>query len=346
MEKYFSYLEREINLYRNFLREKIIDTVFIGGGTPSSVDEKYMARILKTLSDFEFSKDPEITIESNPNSLTREKAGAYFSSGINRISIGAQSFNYEILKKIGRIHKSEDIFMAVENARSAGFTNINLDLMLALPDQKFSDIKKSLEEIKNLDIPHLSYYSLILEEGTRLYEAHKKSPLDFPDEDEDRKMYHYVVRELEKIGLHQYEISNFSKKGYECRHNLTYWKLRDYLSFGLSASSNIKNLRYRNFSDFKNYYEALDKGEKPIEFSETLTKTDRTNEFIMMGLRLRSGIDLGEFKERFEEDFIKLYDREIEKNIRLGLIEKEENKIYLTERGRDLSNQVELDFFR
>lgn len=346
VEKYFSYLEREIKLYESFLREKIIDTVFIGGGTPSSVDEKCIEKILKILSDFEFSKNPEITIESNPNSLTREKAETYFSSGINRISIGAQSFNDRILKKIGRIHKSEDIFRAVENARSAGFKNINLDLMLALPCQKFFDIEKSLEEIKKLDLPHISYYSLILEENTKLFLEHEKSPLSFPTEDEDRKMYHYVVDELEKIGLKQYEISNFSKKGYECRHNLTYWKLKDYLSFGLSASSNIKNLRYRNFSNFKNYYEALDKGEKPLEFSETLTKTDRTNEFIMMGLRLRSGIDLDEFKERFEEDFVKLYDREIEKNNRLGLIEKKDNKIYLTEKGKDLSNQVELDFFR
>lgn len=346
VEKYFSYLEKEIKLNENFLSEKIIDTVFIGGGTPSSVDEKYIARILKILSDFEFSENPEITIESNPNSLTREKAGTYFSSGINRISIGAQSFNDEILKKIGRIHKSEDIFRAVENARAAGFKNINLDLMLALPSQKISDIEKSLEEIKKLDIPHISYYSLILEEGTRLYETHKKSPLVFPNESLDRKMYHYVVDELEKIGLGQYEISNFSKKGFECRHNMTYWKLRDYISFGLSASSNIKNLRYRNFYDFNNYYDALDKNERPIEFSETLSKDDRTNEFIMMGLRLNSGIDLGEFNKRFEEDFVSLYEREIEKNIKLGLIEVKENKIKLTEKGQDLSNQVELDFFR
>ena len=346
LEKYFSYLEKEIKLNENFLREKIIDTVFIGGGTPSSVDEKFIVRILKVLSDFEFSENPEITIESNPNSLSMEKAESYFSSGINRISIGAQSFNDEILKRIGRIHKSEDIFRAVEKARAAGFTNINLDLMLALPSQKISDIEKSLEEIKKLDIPHLSYYSLILEEGTRLYENHIKSPLDFPDESEDREMYHYVVNGLEKIGLHQYEISNFSKIGFECRHNMTYWKLRDYISFGLSASSNIKSLRYRNFSDFKNYYEALDKNEKPIEFSETLSKDDRMNEFIMMGLRLNSGIDLGEFNKRFEEDFLKNYERETEKNIKLGLIEVKGNKIKLTEKGRDLSNQVELDFFR
>ena len=346
LEKYFSYLEKEIKLNENFLREKIIDTVFIGGGTPSSVDEKFIVRILKVLSDFEFSENPEITIESNPNSLSMEKAESYFSSGINRISIGAQSFNDEILKRIGRIHKSEDIFRAVEKARAAGFTNINLDLMLALPSQKFSDIEKSLEEVKKLGIPHISYYSLILEEGTRLYENHIKSPLDFPDEFEDREMYHYVVNGLEKIDLLQYEISNFSKIGFECRHNRTYWKLRDYISFGLSASSNIKNLRYRNFSDFKNYYEALDKNEKPIEFSENLSKNDRMNEFIMMGLRLNSGIHLGEFNKKFEEDFVSLYEREIENNIKLGLIEVKGNKIKLTEKGRDLSNQVELDFFR
>lgn len=346
VEKYFSYLEKEIKLNENFLREKIIDTVFIGGGTPSSVEGKFIARILKILSAFEFSKDPEITIESNPNSLSMEKAESYFSSGINRISIGAQSFNDEILKRIGRIHKSEDIFRAVENARAAGFKNINLDLMLALPSQKISDIEKSLEEIKKLDIPHISYYSLILEEGTRLYESHKKSSLDFPNESLDRKMYHYVVNGLEKIDLHQYEISNFSKIGFECRHNMTYWKLRDYISFGLSASSNIKNLRYRNFYEFKNYYDALDKNEKPIEFSENLSKNDRMNEFIMMGLRLNSGIDLGEFNKRFDEDFVSLYEREIENNIKLGLIEVKGNKIKLTEKGRDLSNQVELDFFR
>lgn len=346
VEKYFSYLEKEIKLNENFLREKIIDTVFIGGGTPSSVDGKFIARILKILSAFEFSEDPEITIESNPNSLSMEKAESYFSSGINRISIGAQSFNDEILKKIGRIHKSEDIFRAVENARVTGFKNINLDLMLALPSQKFSDIEKSLVEIKNLDLPHISYYSLILEEGTRLYESHKKSSLDFPNESLDRKMYHYVVNGLEKIDLHQYEISNFSKIGFECRHNMTYWKLRDYISFGLSASSNIKNLRYRNFYEFKNYYDALDKNEKPIEFSENLSKNDRMNEFIMMGLRLNSGIDLGEFNKRFDEDFVSLYEREIENNIKLGLIEVKGNKIKLTEKGRDLSNQVELDFFR
>lgn len=346
VEKYFEYLKKEINLQEEFLKDKIIDTIFIGGGTPSSVDSKYIKETMDELSKFQFSKNREITIESNPNSLTREKAEAYFSSGINRISIGAQSFNDDILKRIGRIHKSTDIYKAIENARSAGFYNINLDLMLALPDQKFSDIKKSLEEIKKLDLPHISYYSLILEENTKLFLEHEKSPLSFPTEDEDRKMYHYVVSELEKNGLKQYEISNFAKEGFECRHNMTYWKLRDYISFGLSASSNIDNKRYTNYYSFKDYYKALDRGENPIAFSENLTITDRMNEFIMMGLRLNSGVDLIEFEKKFKENFLKTYEREIEKNIKSNLILLDGNKIRLTDMGRDLSNQVELDFFR
>ena len=346
VEKYFLYLEREIKLYENFLKNKIIDTIFIGGGTPTSVDAKFVVKILKILKNFEFAENIEITIESNPNSLTSEKTKIYFESGINRISIGAQSFNDKILKEIGRIHKSSDIYNAVENAKSAGFKNIILDLMLALPHQKFSDIEKSINCIEELKIPHTSYYSLILEEDTQLYEMHKKSPLSFPTEDEDRKMYHYMTYSLSKLEINQYEISNFSKNGYECRHNLNYWKLKDYISFGLSSSSSVGNLRYTNTFHFKNYFDSIDKNEKPIDFFENLSKKDRMNEFIMMGLRLNCGISLDEFDLRFEENFIRFYKNEIEKNIELGLIELKDNKIYLTKKGRDLSNQVELNFFR
>lgn len=346
VEKYFKYLRKEIKLHEDFLKDKIIETVFIGGGTPSSVDSRFIKEIMDDLSAYKFSDNREISIESNPNSLTREKAVAYFSYGINRISIGTQSFNEEILKRIGRIHKKDDIYRAIENARSAGFENINLDLMLALPGQKFSDIEESIKEVRELNLPHISYYSLILEEGTKLFRDHEKSPLSFPTEDEDRKMYHYVVDELEKIGLKQYEISNFAKDGHECRHNMAYWKLRDYISFGLSASSNIGNLRYTNFYNFLDYYKALDKNEKPIGFSENLSKTNRMNEFVMMGLRLNSGFDLDEFNEKFNEDFLKIYDKEIEKNLKSNLILLEDNNLRLTEKGRDLSNQVELDFFK
>jgi len=346
VEKYFKYLEKEINLYKDFLRDRKIQTIFIGGGTPSSVDSKNIVKILKLLKRYEFTDDIEITIESNPNSLTLEKARDYFNSGINRISIGAQSFNEKILSEIGRVHKLNDIYGAVMAARSAGFKNINLDLMLALPHQEFSDIEKSIKEISKLNLPHISYYSLILEEKTVLYNRYKNNKDAFPDENKDRKMYHYVVKELSDLGLKQYEISNFAKKGYECKHNLVYWKLEDYISFGLSASSNIGSIRYTNFDNFKNYYEAIDSGTKPIGFKEELSKVDRLNEFIMMGLRLNRGIDISEINNRFDIDFTEEYKDEISKNLELGLIRLDENNLSLTESGRDLSNQVELDFFR
>lgn len=346
VEKYFNYLIKEIKLNDGILKERKIRTIFIGGGTPSSVDSKYIVEIIEALKSYDFSNDIEITIESNPNSLSLEKAKDYFNAGVNRISIGAQSFEDEILKEIGRVHKSTDIYRAIENARSAGFKNINLDLILALPHQKFSHIERSIEEIRNLELEHVSYYSLILEEGTVLYNRYKKDLSAFPNEREDRKMYHYVVKSLENLGLKQYEISNFAREGHECKHNLAYWKLEDYIAFGLSASSNLGNVRYSNFDNFSDYYEAIEDGIKPISYKEELSKIDRINEYIMMGLRLNSGIDILEIDDRFNVDFMDEYRDEIEKNLESGLIWIDEGKLSLTELGRDLSNQVELDFFR
>lgn len=344
-KKYFKYLEKEIDLYREVLNKKIIDTIFIGGGTPSSVDEKYIGNIFKILKEFEISKGAEISIESNPNSLSLQKLKAYKSFGINRISMGAQSFNDEILKDIGRVHTKNQILEAVKNVKEAGFKNFNLDLMLALPHQNLKDIEESIEEIEKINPTHISYYSLILEEKTELYKRYRKNNKAFADEYTDRNMYHYVVKSLEKLGLKQYEISNFAKDGYECRHNLKYWKLCDYISFGLSSSSNILNTRYTNFSNFSKYYKALDQNKKPIEFKENLSKKDRLNEFIIMGIRLNSGIDVEEINERFNIDFEKKYEKAINKNINIGLLEKSERNYKLTEFGRDLSNAVELDFF-
>ncbi|MBU5669935.1 radical SAM family heme chaperone HemW [Peptoniphilus sp. MSJ-1] len=343
---YFEYLKKEIRLNDEILKNQKIKTIFIGGGTPSSVPSKYIVEIIEILKSYEIADDVEITIESNPNSLSLEKARDYFNVGINRISIGAQSFEDAILREIGRVHKSEEIYKAVRNAREAGFKNINLDLMLALPHQNFSHIKKSIEEIEKLKLEHVSYYSLILEEGTVLYNRCKKDLSSFPDEAEDRKMYHYVVKSLEKLGLKQYEISNFAKDGYECRHNLVYWKLEDYISFGLSASSNLENIRYSNFDSFKEYYKSLDNEVLPISYKEELSKTDRINEYIMMGLRLNYGIDLSEIDNRFDIDFMDDYKDEVSKNLNSGLIKIDDGKLALTEKGRDLSNQVELDFFR
>lgn len=344
-KKYFEYLEKEINLYREVLNNRIIDTIFIGGGTPSSVDEKYIGRILDKLNEFEISKNAEISIESNPNSLSLKKAKAYKSFGINRISIGAQSFNDKILKEIGRVHNKDQILKAVENVKEVGIKNFNLDLMLALPHQSMKDIEESIKEIEKINPTHISYYSLILEKGTPLYNMYKHNNNVFADENTDRNMYHFVVNSLKKQGLEQYEISNFAKNGYECRHNLKYWRLDDYISFGLSSSSNISNTRYTNFYDFSKYYKAIDDNKKPIKFKENLSKKDRLNEFIIMGIRLNSGINVKEINDKFNIDFEKKYESAINKNIKSGLLEKKLGNYKLTTIGRDLSNAVELDFF-
>lgn len=344
--KYFKYLKKEIMLYNELLKNRIIDTIFIGGGTPSSVDEKYIGDLFDLLNRYEIKSDAEITIETNPNSLTLTKANSYKSFGINRISIGAQSFNDKILKTIGRIHTKKQIYKAVENANKANINNINIDLMSSLPHQKFKDIENSLDEIKKLNPTHISYYSLILEENTKLFEMYQHDDSPFVGEITDRKMYHYIVEKLRDMNYEQYEISNFAKDGYKCRHNIRYWKLKDYISFGMSSSSNIENLRYTNSSNFNNYYSFIDKNKKPIVFSETLSIQDRINEFIIMGIRLNDGVNIEEINKRFNIDFENLYKYELDKNILNGLIEKNKYNIKLTAKGRDLSNQVELDFLK
>lgn len=344
-KKYFEYLQKEIDLYEDILKNRVIDSIFIGGGTPSSVNEKYIGEILAKLNDFEISKDAEISIESNPNSLSLKKVKAYKSFGVNRISIGAQSFNDKILKDIGRVHEKAQILKAVENVKRAGIKNFNLDLMLALPHQNMEDIRKSLDEIKKLNPTHISYYSLILEEGTVLYNRYKNNDKAFANEETDRKMYHYVVNSLEELGYKQYEISNFAKDGYKCHHNLKYWKLEDYISFGLSSSSNISNTRYTNYYNFSDYYKKIDNNKRPTQFKENLSKEDRLNEFIIMGIRLNDGINVDEINDRFNIDFEKKYADAINKNITSGLLEKKDGNYTLTTLGRDLSNSVELDFF-
>lgn len=346
VKDYISYLKMEIKLYDAILKNNEIDTIFIGGGTPSSISEYYIEQICNEIFKYNISKNLEFSIESNPNSLNLRNLKKYKNLGINRISMGAQSFNDDILKSIGRIHKSSDIFKAVDSIKEAGFENFNLDLMLALPNQKFSNIEDSIKKIKILNPTHISYYSLIIEEGTLMSKIFENKKELFPNEDEDRKMYHYVVDALNFLNYKQYEISNFAKDRFRSQHNLKYWKLKDYLGLGLSASSNFKNIRYTNFYDFKNYFNAISKNVKPIDFKEILSKKDRINEYAIMGLRLNEGINFKEFKSKFNEDFNEIYKNEIEKNINLKLLAKNKDSIYLTKLGRDISNRVELDFMK
>lgn len=328
----------ELSFYENYLKNKNIASIFFGGGTPSSINPTYIHQIIEKINKIShITKTCEITIECNPNSLNKESLKTYITSGINRISLGAQSFNDSILKKIGRIHTKEQIFNALDTIASSGLENYNIDLMLALPFQKMKDILNSIALINKFNIPHVSYYSLILEEDTYLF--NNKENYVFPDENSDRLMYRTVVNELKNIGLNQYEISNFSKLGYECQHNLRYWKLQDYIGIGCSAQSNVDTIRYSNITNLNNYIQ------KKYSYDlEQLNKTQRLNEYNMLNLRLNSGIDILEANNRFNIDYISEYKYEIQKNINQNLIQLIDNKIILTPQGQDLANIVELSF--
>lgn len=347
IEDYFGALYSELAMYSEEHENSIVDSVFIGGGTPSYVDSKYIIKLMDILkSEYELDEDAEISIESNPNSLSYEKAIDYFNSGINRISIGAQSFNDKLLKRLGRVHSAAEVRSAVENAKRAGFQNINIDLMSGIPEQVLADIDDSLMMIRELGITHLSYYSLILEEQTKLFRDYENGLVEIPDEDTDREMYHRLVNALKDMGMEQYEVSNFAIPGYECAHNLKYWRVDDYLGIGISSHSSVGKYRYANTHSLNSYIDRISAGEKPVDSIEDISLDERLNEYIIMGLRLNSGIDFSEVKSRFGIDFKSEYSREIETNLNSGLIEMDERSLTLTEVGRDLANIVELDFYR
>lgn len=344
-EEYFKYLLREIDLYKELLKDKEIVSIFIGGGTPSCVDSKNILNIVDRLNKYSFfKKNLEFTIEVNPNSLDSKKLDDYLSAGINRFSIGSQSFNDKLLKKIGRIHNKKQIISAIKLLKEKNIENFSLDLMLGLPDQNLKDIEDSLRYIEDLSPKHISYYSLILEENTYMYK--NKNLFNFASDAEDRNMYHYLVKGLKDLNFKQYEISNFAKDGYESRHNLRYWRLKNYLSFGMSAASNIENIRFKNTENFDEYFSYLKNHNFPIEDFEFLDEIDRINEYIIMALRLNKGLNIDEFNKKFDENFLKSYKKEFDKNTKLGLIKLDNNNLSLTSLGLDFSNQVELDFFK
>ncbi|HPP31058.1 MAG TPA: radical SAM family heme chaperone HemW [Soehngenia sp.] len=346
IEAYISSLIKEIEIYSKLINKFNIDSIFIGGGTPSSIDTEYIGKIFEKLySSFNIASNPEITIEVNPGTVENKKLKAYKQYGINRISLGAQSLNDKILLNIGRIHNELDILNTIESIKMEGFKNINSDLMIGLPEQTLDDVMSSLEKIIQLNLTHISLYSLIIEKGTKLYELEKNGKLLLPNEDEERLMYHQAKKILEKSGYIQYEISNFAKPGFECKHNLKYWTLQPFVGIGLNSHSNIWNYRFWNYSNFKDYDYYIKKGKLPIENREFINTNSKITEFMILGIRLNSGINKEKFKRLFGTDMDYYYKDAIQKNINDGLIYDDGQCIKLTNKGLDLSNIVELDFY-
>ncbi len=342
IEKYIEALKIEIDKCKINKENYIIKTIYIGGGTPSFIESKYIVEILNNIKkQFNMSETAEITIEINPGTVTEEKLKDYYNAGINRISFGLQSTNSWLLKLIGRIHSYSSFLEGYNLARKVGFKNINVDLMIGLPVQTLADVQKDLNRIIELKPEHISVYSLIVEEGTKLEEKIKNKELYLPAEELERKMYWEVKKKLEEVGYVHYEISNFAKQGYESKHNISCWNQEEYLGFGLAAHSYIDNIRYSNTIDFEEYF---DSPENSKIIHEKQTKEDKQKEFMLLGLRKIEGVRISDFKNKFIENPIYLYRESLNKLATQGLIEIDIDNIKLTNRGIDLANLVWEEF--
>lgn len=324
----------------------IVVSVFIGGGTPTVVEAEWILRLMDTVRErFELTEDAEITMEMNPGTVTAESLATYRQAGINRLSIGCQSARDEELKAIGRIHNFEQFLDTYEKVRAAGFVNVNVDLMSALPGQTLQNWEESLKRILALNPQpeHISAYSLIVEEGTPFYEMYERGELDLPDEDTEREMYWKTAEILSEYGYDRYEISNYAKPSFACRHNCGYWTRCDYLGFGIGAASLYDNTRFHNTASLQIY---LDNPLNCREDIQILSSREQMEETMFLGLRMLKGVDTQRFKANFGATVDKIYGAQIQESISEGLLARNEESVFLTEKGLDLSNYVMAKFLQ
>lgn len=316
----------------------VIVSIFVGGGTPSILTEVQITQIFEAVREsFPIREDAEITLEMNPGTDVKDKLPVYRKLGINRLSMGLQSADNEELKCLGRIHTYEDFRQVYQWAREAGFTNINVDLMSAIPGQTLESYEDTLRKVADLKPEHISAYSLIIEEGTPFYERYGEGrhAEELPDEDTERQMYVRTREILADYGYHRYEISNYAKDGYECRHNLGYWDRKEYLGLGAGASSLMDHIRWKE-PDYIGSSTGLVLEER--EDFTRLRRKDEMEEFMFLGLRKINGVSEDDFYKSFRVSIDEIYQDKIEKLIKEGLLVREEDRIRLTDRGIDLSN--------
>ena len=366
--KYIEALVCEINitcgLYNDRLSGYQVKTIFFGGGTPSAVKPEYIRDIMKCLNEhFDIAEGAEVTIECNPGTLDINKADIYRECGINRISFGLQSADNTELKMLGRIHTFEQFKESLSIAEKAGFDNINVDIMSALPGQTMESYKRTVEKVLECNVKHISAYSLIVEEGTPLYDRLDTDYPELPDEDTERQMYYYTQDSLASAGYVHYEISNYARPEYECRHNISYWERTDYLGFGIGAASLFEEIRHTNITDINMYIDkcggminagscmdnnvTADNYNRLYEIYDDIQKlslNDRMEEFMFLGLRKIGGISKAEFEKTFSKNIADVYGKVIQENVLNGLLVDDGDVIKLTDRGVDISNVVMADF--
>ncbi|QAT42651.1 radical SAM family heme chaperone HemW [Aminipila luticellarii] len=359
--EYVNAVMRELDFYSNIYDNKfIVDSIFFGGGTPSLIDARLMKEILLWIKQkYQVDKKAEITIECNPKTIDAEKLRIYKEAGINRISIGVQTLNDMELISLGRVHRSEDAKETYALARQAGFDNINMDLMFAIPSHTCAVWQETLKQAVCLNPEHISFYSLQLEEKTKYFEMFEKGELELVSDDVDREMYHFASKFLKKSGYHHYEISNCAKPGFECRHNLKYWSMADYLGIGLGAHSYVNGERFSNVRDLAKYIGILGSGDvtipakeekarpKWVEWRHINAEWDDIVDFIITGMRREEGIGLREFERRFGKKLFEVYPEQeglIREYVEKGMLLLDENRMRFTIKGVDVSNTILAEF--
>ena len=350
MDDYVEALCREIRMTPEwFGKGDVLKTVYFGGGTPSLLSPSRIGKIIYVLTEvFGISEDAEITLEANPGTIDQVKLEGFRVMGINRLSIGIQSLDDGVLRTLGRIHDASAARSAVEDAARAGFQNLSCDMMLGIPGQTMDSVKETLSFFLEKKIPHVSLYSLILEEGTPLFSRYGGDIEKYVSQEEDRTMYHLVTSTLRGHGYVHYEISNMALPGYESRHNSMYWRAEPYYAFGVGAHYYLGSERGRHVETLSGYIEAMRrtevKKEDVLVEEERLSDEDQRKEYMMLSFRTRSGVGEQEFRERFTMDVGSAFREELEREIAAGLVAYEEGRYRLTEKGVDLANQVFMDY--
>ena len=334
-----SYLEHLLGEYRSYDIHKL-RTLYIGGGTPTALSAQQLETLLDGLTrELDLSVLEELTIEANPGDLDEDKIAVLKNSAVNRVSLGVQTFDDKMLKKIGRSHLEKDIYENIDRLKLAGFDNISIDLIYALPGQTMEQVKDNVAKAIALDIPHMSLYSLILENHTVFMNRMRRGKLPLPKEEVEAEMFEYIIAELERAGFEHYEISNFSKPGFESRHNLMYWDNAEYYGIGAGASGYINGVRYKNHGPIRHYLKAVEEGNARIH-EEHLSLREQMEEEMFLGLRKKTGVSKARFEEKFGTSFENIYGQVVRDLCHQGLLQIEDQQIRMTKKGLFLGDTV------
>ncbi|TCZ77029.1 oxygen-independent coproporphyrinogen III oxidase [Paenibacillus albiflavus] len=341
VDAYLEALEREMELTVTKLPPETIKTIFVGGGTPTTLLPEQMRKFLKLVRTYfpNQSSDIEFSMEANPGTTDEAKLAVMKEGGVNRLSFGVQSFNNELLERIGRIHHTDDVYRSIENARKVGFDNISIDLMFGLPKQTLDMMDATLDAALKLDLKHYSIYSLKVEENTLFYKLFNKNQLPLPDEEEELQMYLLIMRRLQEAGYEQYEISNFAKPGYSSKHNITYWKNEPYYGIGAGAHGYANHMRHVNIKGVNPYIEGTKAGLPLLEQHE-VSKQEAMEDFMMVGLRMLCGVKNADFRAQFDLSITDVFGPIVDKLVTQELLIYEDDVYRLSDKGLLFGNDV------